>query len=137
MADESARGERLGIRLFIEGIELPVASANVRAQMMGPAQASFSVPAAEGVLSIKPRSLVHLFYYNNNTYHSPVAESSGALFADSALNTEGDIESPTAMKLENPHRWNLLFVGEILGYQYVKDVSGERINFQARDFTQY
>ena len=139
MADESAKGQRLGIRLFLEGIEVPVIKASVRGSLMGPAQATISIPVSDGVQKLKPRTLVHLFYFNNNTYHSPVQSSSSQLFKDSAAQKakSGDMEDPEAIDVTNPHRWHLLFTGEVMGYGYSKQIMGEQVVLECKDFTQY
>ncbi len=110
----------LGLRLFIEGIEVPVIAASVRAAIMQGAQATITIPASDAVHDILPRSLVHLFYYDH--LDSPEARSH---------------EGPGTVTKTNPDKWKLLFAGEAMGFNYSKRESARQCMLHCMDFTQY
>lgn len=56
-------GKLLHLRLFLEGIEVPVISANIVETINQPAQADVQIPATAAALALKPRTSVLLFYY--------------------------------------------------------------------------
>lgn len=59
-----AVGQRLSLRCFLEGIEVPIISAALSIQMDAPAQCSVQLPATDAIMKLKPRTLVHIFYYD-------------------------------------------------------------------------
>lgn len=59
-----AVGQRLSLRCFLEGIEVPIISASLNIQMDAPAQCQVQLPATDAILKLKPRTLVHIFYYD-------------------------------------------------------------------------
>lgn len=123
--------KRLNIRLFIEGIEVPVTGATVTAQVMSPAQASIVIPATDAVHGILPRSVVHLFYYDANKPVGTLTSSKDS-DPDSADKRTSDLKD-----LRNPHNWNLVFAGEVMAYRYVKDEAKRQVVLQCTDFMNY
>src|SRR5210317_2412953 len=59
-----AVGQRLSLRCFLEGIEVPIISASLAIQLDAPAQCQIQLPATDAILKLKPRTLVHVFYYD-------------------------------------------------------------------------
>lgn len=59
-----AIGQRLSLRCFLEGIEVPIISASLNIQMDAPAQCQVQLPATDAIMKLKPRTLVHIFYYD-------------------------------------------------------------------------
>jgi hypothetical protein len=57
-------GLRLRLRLLLEGIEVPVVSASLNVQPNAPAQCQIQILATDKALEFKPRTLVHLFFYD-------------------------------------------------------------------------
>ena len=55
-------GQRLRLRLFIEGVEVPVIAAQVQVAPNAPAACSIQIPPLPEGTRIFPRSIVHLFF---------------------------------------------------------------------------
>lgn len=90
--------QRLHLRAFLEGIEIPVISAVVQMTINAPAAASINVIPLDEVMELKPRTMVHLFFYDY-TIDEPV-------------------------DLDDFKRYRLLFIGETVGFQWVKTATG-------------
>ena len=95
----SAHGERLELRLFLEGEELPVISATVQIQTGAPASAQVEIIPLDSALALLPRTVVHLFYLD-----------SGA----------------RAQKEYGQNAYKLLFSGEVFSASYTKSGAGSR-----------
>ena len=106
-----AIGKRLNLRLFLEGIELPVVSATVQFGVRQPAMARVEVVPSAYVRNLLPRTVVHLFYYDDR---------------------EPD-PAPGSMD----RRWKLLFAGELADVDYVKDVAARSATLTCQDCTSY
>lgn len=52
----------LKLRCFLEGIEVPIVSANLDIQMDSPAQCQVQIPATDKALELLPRTLIHIFF---------------------------------------------------------------------------
>lgn len=57
-------GQRLELRCFMEGIEVPIISASLTINMDAPSQCQIQLPATDAIMKLKPRTLVHVFYYD-------------------------------------------------------------------------
>lgn len=57
-----ARAYPFRLRCFLEGIEVPVVSANMTVQMDAPAQCQVQIPATDKAFEFLPRTLIHLFF---------------------------------------------------------------------------
>lgn len=118
-----AQGKLIGLRLFLEGIEVDVVSATVSAGVGQPCSANIEIPPADSAQDIKPRTLVHLFY------------SETAYVA-----TEPTTERPFIQRIEtytDSRNWKLLFTGEVLAVGISK-TGGIRSNvLQCQDFSSY
>lgn len=69
-----AVGQHLRLRLFLEGIEVPVISANLQIQPDAPAQCQIQIPATDKAHELLPRTVVHLFF--RDFYDGPSDTSS-------------------------------------------------------------
>jgi len=58
--------QHLKLRCFLEGIEVPIISANLTIQPDTPAQCQVQIPATDKGHQFLPRTLIHVFYYD---YH--------------------------------------------------------------------
>lgn len=98
-------GHKLGLRLFLEGVEVPVIAASVTVAPNVPTTCSLQVIATDRILDILPRTLVHLFFYD-------------------FVGGEAD---PDAVNFEDAENsaYKLLFTGEVQGLAFQKD-SGSR-----------
>jgi hypothetical protein len=139
--------QRIKIRLFVEGVEIPCISASVQAAPNSPVMCSLQIlPLAEAT-RFAPRSLVHLFFVDEfdttvpnlrttNTDKSPgptvyeqVRERQGREpnleFADSDLND---------FRLQ---KYKLMFVGEIMGFSWTKTPRNRAVVLQCADLSNY
>jgi len=103
-------GQRLHLRLFLEGLEVPVISASVTASEGAGATAQIEVVPTDRGLEFLPRTTVHLFYLDED-----------------ARIYGGEKES-----------YRLLFMGEVLALSYTKAGYGVRsLILNCVDFSNY
>ena len=150
----TAYGQRLRLRLFLEGIEIPIIAANVRSAPNSPTAASIQIPPlAEGTRFL-PRTLVHVFFLDlyeqesplvrkvevsSPTKRSPTAheknlKQTGASSTDS---TEGVQSQQHGIKDIDNGRYKLLFGGEVVGFQWTKNSSQRSLVLQCMDWSNY
>lgn len=98
----------LMLRLFLEGREVPVISAVCTGGVNTGGSASVQVVPADGIMDFLPRTLVHLFFY------------------------DGDEQAEDVRS-----RYKLLFVGEIMGVEYVRSTSQRAAVLKCLDFSSY
>jgi hypothetical protein len=113
-------GHRLGLRLFLEGIEVPVIGASVTVARNTPAAASIQVVATDKVLNLLPRTIVHLFFYDFVDSTSPVSTTETTNVAD-----------------QFNERYKLLFMGELQGLQFQKNPGQRSVVLNCVDFSNY
>src|SRR4051812_47516441 len=65
-------GQRLRLRLFLEGIEVPIIAANVRSAPNSPTACSIQIPPLAEATRFLPRTLVHLFFLDLYEQESPL-----------------------------------------------------------------
>ena len=119
----------LKLRLFLEGVEVPVIAADVNIQPNQPAQASIQLIATNSALLFLPRTLVHLFYLDSKPNAVDIDPESGA-----------ELSSNTGFGRENglsDSRYKLLFAGEIVGFYYTKNSLNRSFVVQCLDFSSY
>jgi len=134
------RAGPLGLRLFLEGVEVPVVSAQVSMSPSQPAVASIQVVATDAALELKPRTLVHLFYLDADIS----AEDAQRTIRQRTLLTEfqdtprGDQGKQTLNRLDvSEHSYKLLFTGEIIGLSFQKTPMSRSLVFQCMDLSSY
>lgn len=112
----SASGQRLGLRLFLEGIEVPVVAAQVQIGINAPAAASIQIVPSDRVLEFKARTMVHLFFWD-------YTQDFGG---------EASLEGDDELK-----GYKLLFSGEVIGVTMMKTPVGRQAVLQCSDFSTY
>lgn len=123
-------GHKLGLRLFLEGVEVPVIGAQVSIAANSPASASIQVVATDKVLELHPRTLVHLFFYDfvsNPMDYKDYAERSGLKTGQTA-----DVWNDAANS-----QYKLLFVGELQAIQIQKNEASRAAVLQCVDLSNY
>jgi len=146
--------QKLHLRLFLEGIEVPVISAVVQSQPSTAAACTIQIPANDYALLLKPRTLVHLFFYD---FYNGVPAADRAWVAGDSIavenrdrdpDLEGIIppeqlsssressEAQTATDLENQN-YRLLFGGELVGINMDKTPMSRGITLQCLDWSLY
>lgn len=152
-----ATGQRLRIRLFLEGVEIPVIAAQVQVQPNSPAVCSIQIPPlAEGTRFL-PRTTVHLFFLDFYEVQSPLLSDAGSavtavangsknptLYERSALRAvkqDGSFDQEVISQKIVPdffnERYKLLFGGEVIGFQWTKDSTQRSLVLQCADFSNY
>lgn len=117
-----AIGQKLKLRLFLEGIEVPVIGAAIQANINSPATASIQVVPTDRVLELKPRTMVHLFYWDFNKD-----------LPDAADTVVADVVDPNT-QLKN---YRVCFSGEVVGLVFMKTPVGRQSILQCADFSTY
>lgn len=110
-------GHKLGLRLFLEGVEVPVIGATITVAANSPAACSLQVIATDKVLELLPRTLVHLFFYD-------------FVMGESAIDTDvqEDIENSA---------YKLLFMGEVQGLAFQKSAGSRAVMLNCVDLSNY
>lgn len=120
-------GSRIHLRLFIDGLEVPISSASVTFAEGKPSQAGISIIAMDEVHEIKPRAFVALFYY----------DSSKEDFSSEPFES-GEVSTPDPSKpVASIDEYKSLFLGELRAISYQKRPSGRGIYLTCVDFTSY
>jgi hypothetical protein len=155
-------GHRLKLRLFLEGVEVPVISASVQVTPNAPAACSIQIPPLPTGLKFLPRTLVHLFFYDMYQAAGPFSTTSGARDVrkdrqptDTERNTISTITiesdgpgGPTPPSIDPTQitvnakdledgRYKLLFGGEVVGQQWTKNESQRSLVLQCMDWSNY
>ena len=120
-----AIGHKLQLRLFLEGIEVPVIGAQVQCIPNAPIAASIQVIATDNALLLLPRTVVHLFFYDFVDATSPLPGS--------PLNDPGSLG---AQKLED-EQYKLIFMGEVQGISFAKSAGNRSAILSCVDFSNY
>lgn len=138
-----ATGQQLRIRLFLEGIEVPVIAAQVSAMPNAPMTASIQIPPHHLATKFFPRTLVHLFFLD------PYAQTNPTISGTQPTNAgNSKIQNPTAYdQAQNTQvgrstdlsnsAYKLLFVGELVGFQWTKNQQQRSIVLQCLDLSNY
>jgi hypothetical protein len=122
------------MRLFLEGVEVPVISAQIQVAANTPASASIQVIATDKVLDLLPRTVVHLFFYDYVESGNPALERDPAdkvydAFGDEVLNYDDQDFFNS--------RYKLLFMGELFSIEFQKTSFNRAIVLQCSDFSNY
>lgn len=128
MSTVGAIGQQLKLRLFLEGIEVPVIGTQIQMNLNAPATASIQVIPVDTITEIKPRTMVHLFYWDynydlphNTNFNEPkVSERVNSLDPD--------------VQLDN---YRLLYGGEVVGLVMMKTPLGRQAVLQCADWSTY
>src|SRR6516165_3858182 len=97
----------LHLRLFLEGVEVPVISAQVSINVFAPATAAVQVVPLPQVLALKPRTMVHLFFLEE-----PLIKN--------GQSTRQSLASFTKDSKAADDCYKLLFCGEVVGFSFSK-----------------
>lgn len=142
--------QRLHLRLFLEGVEVPVISAVVQSQPNAAAAASIQIPHNDFALQLKPRTLVHLYFYDfyRGAPASDRAWVSGEGVGVDSRDRDPDLEgiipperleatdAQEATDLENQN-YRLLFGGELVGLTVDKTPMARSITLNCLDWSLY
>jgi hypothetical protein len=149
--------QRIRIRCFLEGVEIPVIAANITATPNSPSVCSLQIPPLVEGTRLLPRTLVHVFFQD-------AYETANPFLVDSAVagKTDGDETDPTAREAANTTvanptqviaapgpcgdnrnkdwqmtRFKLCFVGEVVGFTWTKTPMNRSLLLQCEDLSNY
>lgn len=127
----------LGLRLFMEGVEVPVISASVSIQPDMPATAAIQVIPTDTSLYFLPRTLVHLFYLDSNLSEAEIDAAKKASDKNTKTRT-GPHGAEEVDRIEmNDYAYKILFTGEVIGFNYKKTPTGRQMVLQCMDLSSY
>jgi hypothetical protein len=115
----------LGLRLFLEGVEVPVIAAQVVIQPSQPAVASIQIVPTDSALLLLPRTYVSLYYLDSEL----TAE-------DRRISDTIDQTKIDRFDVED-ERYRLMFCGEVTGLNYQKTPSSRSVVLQCMDLSTY
>lgn len=107
----------LHLRLFLEGEEVPVISASISCGVNGPSSAAIQIIPLDEAMDFKPRTMVHLFFYDDKVNINEEALKTGSL------------------KVSGTYRQ--LWAGEAIGYSLTKTAASRGMVLQCVDFSSY
>ena len=134
-----SKASPLGIRLFLEGHEVPVISAQVTAAPNRAAVASIQVIPSGMGLHLLPRTLVHLFFLDDISLVRKGTLKPGEALAEAAAKIDAAEEgSPSLNRISADDKdYKLMFCGEIIGFNYSKTPTGRQLVLQCMDLSSY
>ena len=134
-----AIGQRLKIRLFIEGVEVPIIACQVEIRPNSPIVATIQIPPLAEATRLMPRSLVHVYFLDFYASENPHIANSG--------NTDPKaVPNPSAFEQEQlegsnsdleRQKYKLLFCGELVGFNYTKNQAQRSVVLQCLDLSNY
>lgn len=145
-------GQRIHLRLFLEGVEVPVVSAFAQSQKNAPAVCSIQLPANDYAMDLLPRTRVWLFNYDVYNGAPPAEQVSlggpgvrveaaesrldpelNGLYPPERLASTGE---QTLADLENEN-YKYMFGGEVVGINYMKTPTSRCVVLQCVDWSNY
>ena len=120
--------QRIHLRLFLEGIEVPVISASVTSSIGSAASATVQIPGHDSALYILPKTMVHVFYYDWEYDHlsgdgtGPYTEGVGQTLQTPSTTKSGKATFSTRVD----QNYKLLFCGEVISLNFSKDGFGSQ-----------
>jgi len=137
--------------MFLEGVEVPIVGIQIQGLPNAPLLGAIQVPPVPEGTRLLPRTLVHVFFLDGYEEESPFLAAQRASTAatdqrdptayQNVLNTRNatDTESggDTQSMEEDLTRYKVLFMGEILGFEWTKDSSQRALVLQCADLSNY
>ena len=111
----------LHLRLFLEGIEVPVVAAQISINTNAPATAAVQILPLDIAQNLLPRTIVHLFFLDTSTGHEARKRTTNK--AQVSTNVRGT--------------YRLLYSGEVVGFSYVQSPVSRGLILQCVDFSNY
>jgi len=138
----------LRLRLFLEGVEIPIIAANIQSAPNSPTVAIIQVPPLSEGTKILPRTVVHLFFLDNYQTASPRIYNRAELLTRDSSNPTIYEQSLERFSKEGASaegmdddifngRYKLLFGGEVVGFQWTKNPQQRALVLKCEDFSNY
>ena len=151
----AATGQRLRLRLFLEGIEVPVIAAQITSQPNAPLQAAIQIVPHHLATKFYPRTLVHLFFLDlaeqanpllaqrvsgnpgNPTAQNPTTYEQGRQRSQNQQ-TIGQSQPTNSFNQDSSNTsYKLCFVGELAGFQWTKNQNNRSVVLQCLGLSNY
>jgi hypothetical protein len=127
-----ANAAPLGLRLLLEGIEIPVIAATVHIQPDTPSAASIQIIATNMAFQLLPRTMVHLFFLDK------VAEFDAENLDNTSTRPTITYTQQSLNRFEaQDSAYRLLFCGEVVGFTYSKTPSTRQMVLQCLDLSSH
>jgi len=124
-------GGKVDVKVFVEGVEIPVLGVSVTERLGGVAQANIAVPYIRALKDILVRSLVHIFYYDETEimfWPHDVPEGTPP---------EDVFPPPEIDEGLNLHHYKLLFWGELAGVSRMESAAQSQGSMTCLGFSNY
>jgi len=121
----------LGLRLFMEGIEVPAISAQINIAPSQPVTSAIQIIPTDTATEMLPRTLVHLFALDNT-----LSEQDLTFFKQLENNQIQDRNVLNRIEAAD-ESYKLIFGGEVIGYQYVRGANERQLVLQCMDWSIY
>ena len=147
-----AHAQVLRLRLFLEGVEVPVIAASIQCMPNSPSIATIQIPPLAEGTRFHPRTTVHLFILDiyrkspalADTERAALDDEKAPSMHDRAQEREGgqlkdyDLQgaSLSGKDLRNSD-WKLFFGGEMVGFTWTKSPGGRSLILQCEDWSNY
>lgn len=149
-----AKAQRLRLRLFIEGVEVPVIAAQVQTAPNSPSVCALQLPPLAEGTRLAPRSLVHLYFLDFYANVSPLITQRGIVATgqqeqnptayQQSLNKAqkkkaetGSFDIGNALMDTGNEQYKLLFAGEVVGFTWTKNAVNRSLVLQCQDLSNY
>lgn len=126
----TANAAPLGLRLFLEGIEVPAISAQVSIAQDQAVTAAIQIVPGDYALHLLPRTSIHLFYLAPDSDLKMVAE------LEAKAQASGD-QNYRDLRKALDSKYRLLFCGELVGTSYSKNPVARQLVLQCMDLSLY
>jgi hypothetical protein len=148
----TAHAQSLRLRLFLEGIEVPVIAANVQTAPNSPAVATIQVPPLASATKLHPRTCVHLFFLDLYKSSPAINDTGTGLPPDDGVRPPNEAERAQSRQARGAEKdaalwaeavdaqndqWRLLFGGEVVGFTWTKNSSNRSVILQCEDWSNY
>jgi hypothetical protein len=145
----AAHAQTLRVRLFLEGVEVPVIAVQVQCAANSPSVATIQCAPLMEATRLYPRTTVHVFFYD--LYSPPVAIQGDRRQSETSTSptaaereqrraqqgsTDEDAFSAETKDGDNT-RWRLLFGGEVVGFTWTKNATDRSVILQCEDWSNY
>lgn len=117
----------LNLRLFLEGLEVPIIAATVDVNESAAAVAQLEIVGLDSAMRFKPRTVVHLFFFDG-AEHSQTGTGTyrllfmGELFSYTYQKTGGGSRSVILNCIDFSNYWDTSFIFQVSGEEGLLDV---------------
>ena len=143
-----AHAYRLKLRLFLEGVEVPMVSIQMQCQPNAPIVASIQVPPCPEGTRLMPRTLIHVFFFDQYEENSPIPLASrkkefsqtnqmDANSYERTMNQSAADVAETKDVANDLTKFKVFFIGELMGFEWSKTPTSRSLVLQCADLSNY